>query len=363
MDIDRFIARNEPSWHRLDELTRRGTRSIRSLSTAELDELVALYQRTSAHLSMVRTQFDDIALANRLSHSLGSARGLIYRRKAKPGVAAGRFFSETFPAAVWTCRRSIGVAAIVLFGPALAMGIWLSANGNAREAAVSPRTQQLIADHQFADYYKSESATPWAFELWTHNIEVAVLAFAGGALLGAGTVYMLLLTGANTGMMAAVMYSHGKGAVFWGLIAPHGLLELSAVTMAAGAGLRLAWTMIAPGDRTRAEALAEEGLRAVAIVLGTMLCFVVAGFIEAFVTPSSLPTAARVGIGVLVELLLLIWVVGVGRSATSRGLSGRFGETARPTGPPSPEAPAHDGTADHSRVQASDATGVPSISA
>ena len=341
MDIDRFIARNESSWQRLDELTRRGTRSIRSLSTAELDELVALYQRTSAHLSMVRTQFDDIALANRLSHSIGGARGLIYRKKAKPGSTAGRFLSETFPAAVWTCRRSIGIAAILLFGPALAMGLWLNANGEAREAAITPETQQVIADHQFADYYKSESATAWAFHLWTNNIEVAVLAFAGGALLGIGTVYVLLTNGASVGVMAAVMHSHGKGGVFWGLLMPHGLLELSAVTMAAGAGLRLAWAIIAPGERSRSDALSEEGLRSVVIVVGTMLCFVVAGFIEAFVTPSSLPTAARVSIGVLVESVLLLWVIGVGRRATSRGLTGRFGEIAVPVeARPAPDAPA-----------------------
>ena len=228
---------------------------------------------------------------------------------------------------MWTCRRSIGVAAILLFGPAIAMGFWLNANGQARQAAVSPETQQLIADHKFADYYRSESATSWAFHLWTNNIEVAVLAFAGGALLGVGTVYVLMKNGASIGVVAAVMHSHGKGAVFWGLLTPHGLLELSAVTIAAGAGLRLAWTMIATGERSRSDALSEEGLRSVAIVLGAMVCFVVAGFIEAFVTPSGLPTAARVGVGVLVESLLLIWVIGVGRAATSRGLTGRLGET------------------------------------
>ncbi len=327
VDIDRFIAHNEGSWARLDELSRRGGRSVRGLSSAELDELVALYQRASAHLSMVRTQFDDVAVASRLSHSIGTARGVIYRRRGAPGSTVGRFFSETFPAAVWTCRRAIGVAAFLTLAPALALGFWLSSSGTARDVAVDADTQRLVAQQDFAGYYKSKPAGEWAFSLFTHNIEVAVLAFCGGALLAVGGVYLLLQNGANIGVAAAVMHSHGKGALFWGLILPHGLLEVSSILIASGAGLHIAWAIIAPGERTRAEAVSEEGLRAIVILLGTAVTFVVAGFTEAFVTPSGLPTAARIGVGVLLETVLLLWVIGLGRSAAARGATGRFGES------------------------------------
>jgi uncharacterized membrane protein SpoIIM required for sporulation len=213
-----------------------------------------------------------------------------------------------------------------MFLPAIALGIWLSASGETRNAAIDPETQRLIADQQFEDYYKSEAAEGWAFELFTHNIEVAVLSFGGGALGGVGGVTLLASNGANLGVNAAVMHAQHKGTLFWGLIIPHGLLELTAIAVASGAGLRIAWAMFAPGDRTRGQALSEEGLRSVTVLLGTMVMFVFAGFTEAFVTPSSLPTWARIGLGVALECAALTWMFGVGRNVAAAGITGRFGE-------------------------------------
>jgi hypothetical protein len=111
----------------------------------------------------------------------------------------------------------------------------------------------------------------------------------------------------------AVMHAYGQGAEFWGLVTPHGLLELTAIVVAAGAGLRIGWAVIAPGERTRGAALADEGQRAVTLVIGVAACFVVAGFVEAWVTPSGLPTWARVGVGVALEVAFVAYVVGFGR--------------------------------------------------
>ena len=95
------------------------------------------------------------------------------------------------------------------------------------------------------------------------------------------------------------MVGHGRGALFFGLILPHGLLELTAVFVAAGAGLRLFWSWIEPGPRTRAQAIAHEGRTAVAVALGLAVVLLVSGVIEAFVTPSRLPTWARLAIGIV----------------------------------------------------------------
>jgi uncharacterized membrane protein SpoIIM required for sporulation len=96
---------------------------------------------------------------------------------------------------------------------------------------------------------------------------------------------------------------------FWGLVLPHGLLELTAVFIAGGAGLRLGWALVDPGDRPRTTALAAEGRRSVVIVIGLVAAFIVAGIIEGFVTGSPLPTWARVGIGVAVEAAFLGYLV------------------------------------------------------
>ncbi|HKY15104.1 MAG TPA: stage II sporulation protein M [Microthrixaceae bacterium] len=322
MDLDRYIALHQGSWSRLEEYATRARRGARRLTSSELAEMVDLYQRTSAHLAHVRTRYDDVALIARLSYVLGLARGTIYRKRSHPGTAILTFFTRTFPAAVWECRRQIAVAAFLLLAPAVAMGFWLSGSDDARSALVDPETQTLIAERDFAEYYRSDAAAAFQTKVTVNNIQVSFLAFATGILAGIPTAIVLVTNGASIGTVGAVMHAAGQGSQFWGLITPHGLLELTSIVIAGGAGLRLGWTLIAPGDRTRASALAEEGLRAVVLVVGVILTFVVAGFIEAWVTPSNLPTWARVGIGVVVEIAFLVYAFGQGRIAASSGYRG-----------------------------------------
>jgi uncharacterized membrane protein SpoIIM required for sporulation len=150
-------------------------------------------------------------------------------------------------------------------------------------------------------------------------VKVAFYAFAGGIAFGTVTLYMLALNGANLGVAAGLFYSAHHPGEFWGLVTPHGLLELSSVVLAGAAGLRLGWTLVDPGDRPRIAALAAEGNRAVVLVFGTVFTLAVSGLIEGFVTGSALPTVARVGIGVTVEVTFLSWVILASRAARVSG--------------------------------------------
>lgn len=330
MDLDRFIVRNAGAWRRLEDLTVRARRSgQRALAPAEVDELVALYQRTSAQLSHARTYYDDPGLTSRLTTLVAAANAAIYGSQPASLKAFGRFFTETFPAAVYVNRRFIAAAAALLLVPAIAMGAWLSTSDRALEAAVPEEVRDAYTQTRFEDYYSSKPAGEFSTQVLVNNIEVSFLAFAAGVFLCAGTAFLLANNGYQIGAAAGVFIHAHEAGKFFGLILPHGLLELTAITIAGGAGLRLGWTVIAPGDRPRGEALADEGRRAVVIVLGLMLCFVVAGIIEGFVTPSDLPTPMRVGIGVLVEASFLFWMVSRGRAALDRGLTGTFGEEPR----------------------------------
>jgi uncharacterized membrane protein SpoIIM required for sporulation len=118
------------------------------------------------------------------------------------------------------------------------------------------------------------------------------------------------------------MFSADKGDLFLGLITPHGLLELTAVFLAAAVGMRLGWTVIAPGDRPRAQVLAEQGRAVVAAAIGLAVVLLISGLIEALVTPSPLPTWMRIGIGVAAELAFLGYVFHFGRKAARAGESG-----------------------------------------
>lgn len=327
MDIDRYIASHEPAWQRLEALTRRAERSVRGLQRPDLDELVDLHQRVSSNLSTVRASYDDPALSSHLSRLVARAGAVVHGTRGRSWADLGRALTWTFPAAVWHVRRPIAVSAGLFLAAAVAVGLWITGSPAAYEASMPPEVREAYLQRDFEAYYSSQPAAQFASYVFTNNVRVAILAFAAGIVLCVPTALVLGLNGAHLGVAAGLFTASGLAGRFWGLIVPHGLLELTAVFIAGGAGLRLGWTVIDPGDRPRTDALATEGRRTVVIVLGLVLVFLVAGLIEAFVTPSGLPTWSRVGVGVLVEIAFVAFVVVQGRLAADRGLTGALGET------------------------------------
>jgi uncharacterized membrane protein SpoIIM required for sporulation len=329
VDIDLFIARNGPAWSRLAQLTSQARHGLGRLSPVEIDELVVLYQRVSAHLSHARTAYRDPALNMRLTTLVTQASGVIYRGRSRPGSAVVDFFVWRFPAAVYQSGRFIAASAALLLVPAIVMGIWIGTSDAARDVAMPDAAREAYIQDDFEAYYSSDSATNFATQVTVNNIQVALIAFAGGVLAALPTIVMIVYNGLNIGVAAGMFADAGELGRFFGLILPHGLLELTAVTIAGGAGLRVGWAVIAPGDRSRSEALGTEARRAVLIALGLVVAFMVAGFIEGFVTGRGVTTAVRIAIGVLAELAFVLWIVVQGRKATARGLTGELGELDR----------------------------------
>ncbi len=329
MDIDQFLARYTPTWNRLQQLTHRAGTGVRRLSSAELEELIALYQRTASHLSYAQSNFNDPALTARLSQQVAASGAIIYGSRPRSLRSFGQFFTRTFPAALWGVRGFVAVSALLTLGPAIAIGAWLAHSPSAVDANAPAAVRQAYVNQDFAAYYKSQASSAFATEVYTNNIRVAAFGFAGGVLLGIPTVYALVANGANVGQAAGLFAAAGQSSKFYGLILPHGLLELTSVIIAGAAGLRLGWAVIDPGDRTRATAFAEEGRRSVVLVLGVFATLLVAGIIEGFVTGSALPTAVRVGIGVTVEVVFLVYAVVLGRAAAAEGFTGALEEGGR----------------------------------
>ena len=160
----------------------------------------------------------------------------------------------------------------------------------------------------------------------TNNIRVTFLAFAGGALFGVLTIFLLLQNGMLLGVLAGITIRGGNGAPFFELILPHGVLELSCIVVGAAAGFRVAWAVIAPGHAVRSTVVKRESVRAVAMILGTSVWLVVAALIESFVTPQAIGVgpAAVIGFGVAGGYWVLVWVLGrdrrSGRHRAGRGL-------------------------------------------
>ena len=317
MDVDAFAAAHRAEWARLDDLVRRRRR----LSGIEVDELVELYQRAATHLSAVRSAGHDPSLAAGLSTRVARARSAVTGSHVASWGLVGRFVTVGFPAAAYRVRWWWLASAAGSVIVAVIVGAWIARSPYVQARLLPPAEARQLVNQQFQGYYSQYAATSFAAKVWTNNAWVAAESLIFGILLGIPTVLVLLTNALNGGVDGGFMIAHGKGALFFSLILPHGMLELSAVFLAAAVGLRLGWCIIDPGPRTRVTALAEEGRAAVTIALGLIAVLLVSGAIEAFVTPSPLPSWARILIGAVAEAAFLAYVLVLGRRAVAAGQS------------------------------------------
>jgi len=325
--VDAFTAAHQAEWDRLAALVRRRRR----LTGDEVDELVASYQRTATHLSALRSAGQDPALTARLSGLLARARAAVTGSHTPAWRTVSEFFAVAFPAVAYRARWWWLATAVGSILVALIAGRWIAASPAVQASLLSHSQVANLVNHQFRNYYSQDTASAFALKVWTNNAWVAARAWALGAFLGVGTILVLLENALNLGIDGGLMIGHGKAVEFFTLILPHGMLELTAVFLAAAAGLRMGWAVIDPGPRTRIRALAEEGREAVTVALGLIVVLAVSGAIEAFVTPSSLPSWARIGIGAFVEVAFIAYVVAAGRRAGRLGLSADIAEAPEQT--------------------------------
>ena len=320
MDVDRFVAENRPTWYRLRSLTQRAN----NLTGEEVRELNRLYQRTAGHLAYAQAHFFDPGLNTALTQQVATTAAVLYGARRFTWRSGARFFSRTVPLVVWESRWFLLVSAVTLLLPAVAGGVWVDHSHAALNAIAPAAVREAYVNHNFASYYSSEPSAVFAAQVYTNNVVVAFEAFAGGISFGLLTLLALAYNGLNVGVAGGMFYAAHQPAEFWGLITPHGMLELTSVVLAGGAGLRLGWALVSPGDQPRSRALAYNGLQAVVLAAVTVLALLVSGLIEGFVTGSALPTTVRVGIGAAVELAFLLWVVLGGRAARAAVRAGRL---------------------------------------
>jgi uncharacterized membrane protein SpoIIM required for sporulation len=314
VDLDAYVSERRGEWNRLESLTSR-----RRLSPDEADELVLLYQRASTHLSVVRSHTPDAVLVASLSRLVLGARAAITGSRSFSLAPVRRFFLDGFPSELYRTRWwwiTVSLANVVI-GAAL-IGYVVARPGVARLFMSDDEIQSLV-NQDFVGYYSEYHAQNFAAEVWTNNALLTAQCLAAGVLI-LPVFYLLGANLLNVGLSGGVMIEYGKGDVFFTMIAPHGLLELTAVFVAAGIGLRIGWAWIAPGPtRTRGQALARRARSGMLVALGLAAVLAVSGVLEAYLTPSALPAAVRVTIGAAVWLAFLAYALIVGGAAHRRG--------------------------------------------
>jgi uncharacterized membrane protein SpoIIM required for sporulation len=309
VDLDAFVTEHGAEWNRLQFLA---GRRRRKLTAAEVDEMVMLYRRTATHLSVVRSRSQDPTLVAWLSRLVLQARAAVTPSSGFSVRSVGRFFTVSFPGEVFRAGLwCLGAAA----GFLLLSGVLIGMVANDETIALSFYSQEeidQIVANDFEAYYSTYAPQNFAALVWTNNALVSAVCLAGGVLI-LPTLYMLWANALNVGIIGGVMVGNGRADVFFGLITVHGLLELTCIFIAAGVGLRVGWSWIAPGPlRTRTQALAETGRSAMVVALGLTVPLFVSGLVEALVTPAPVPIAFRLFIGASVWLAFLAYVVLLG---------------------------------------------------
>jgi uncharacterized membrane protein SpoIIM required for sporulation len=309
-NLDDFVATRAPSWEELERLVGAARNRPARLGADGVLQLGALYRGAAADLAHARREYPGHPIVARLERLVARARQLVYHGSSS-GVTLREFVSRGYWRRIRE-RRLLLVTAIVCFAvPALLAGYWAWRDPGAASGLVPAAFESVTEPRPAGEDLglSVDEQTDMAARIFTNNIRVTMLAFAGGMLLGLGTLFVLLFNGVMLGAIAGLAIGAGNAQSFFELVVAHGVLELSCIAVGGLAGLRLASGIVDPGNRPRSEALREEARAAVELVLGTAAWLVVAGLVEGFVTPAGtgLTTVLVVGFGLAALFWGLVW--------------------------------------------------------
>ncbi len=291
-DINQFLQRKQPGWRRLEALLQRVESSgLLSLAGPEIREFGVLYRRASSDLVAARARTANAEVLEYLNDLVARAYAQVYGTRRFRARDLWAYLAAGFPRLFRRWLAYSALAAALTLGAALFGYLAQRSDPSAayymlpaEMAQVLPAARERAATrpgHMIGPHEMVMVSTA----IFTNNIGVAFLAFALGITFAVGTVVVLLFNGFVLGIFAAAVGS-GRAAIgFWSLILPHGIIELTAIFIAGGAGLMLGGALLVPGERSRRDALLERGRVAVLLLVGTLPLFIVAGLIEGFVTP------------------------------------------------------------------------------
>ncbi|MFZ3266252.1 MAG: stage II sporulation protein M [Terriglobales bacterium] len=311
----RWLEKRKPYWTRLEQLLDRSAkRGFRSLGRSELQELGLLYRQIAADLAALREDRGSAHFARYLNQLLARAHNIIYStHKASPSAIV-RFFTLTYPRIFRRNWRFVQVALLIFMAAALVGAVLTFQDPDFKLGILGPQMVQTIEKHEMWTHSIVGIKPLASSAIMTNNISVGFMTFALGITAGLGTIYMLLFNGLLLGVIGMACHLSGMSIKLWEFVAPHGVLELPAIFLAGGAGLRIASGLLFPGYLPRRESLARAGTEAVQLLLGSIPILIIAGIIEAFVSPTGMATGLKFAMAGALFVLLLAYLFGAGAS-------------------------------------------------
>jgi len=312
MKVERFISEREGDWRELDELLRAGARRRRRpRRAADVLRLGALYRGAAADLALARRGHPGDPIVSRLESLVARARQAVYAEEPRRG-SLRTFFGRTYWVRVRERPLALALAIALLLVPAALTIAWSIGDTGAAVGLVPEQFRGAVEPVGDTGMTTSQTAA-FSSAVMTNNIQVTFLAFAAGILFGLGTAVVVAYNGAVLGAVAGGAIANGNGAEFAEFVTAHGIIELSCIAVAAAAGMRMGYALVAPGPRRRSRALAEEARSSIVIVLGTIPWVILAGIIEGFVTRSGFGLVPGIVLGVGVGAVYWTLVVVRGR--------------------------------------------------
>ncbi|MFJ3382324.1 stage II sporulation protein M [Curtobacterium sp. NPDC090217] len=323
MDLDAYADVHRQQWQELDRLARR-----RPSSGEDVDRLVTGYQSAATDLARIRGVAPRSATGDRLSLTLFRARLRFTGAPTDPLTMLTSFFVLQLPAALYRIRWVTIWVAVATAVIALVSGVWITTTPGAVATFGTEESLRQYATQDFVDYYSDHGLGAFTAQVWTNNAYIAASMVAFG-ITGLFVPYSIGQNALNLGVSGAIMHSQGRLGDFFLYIAPHGQLELYSIFLAGGAGLMIFWSWVAPGQRTRAQALAEDGRALIAVAIGLVLTLLLSGIVEGTVTRQDWPWPVKIGIGTVALAVVLSYQWVIGRRAALAGERGDVEEFDR----------------------------------
>jgi len=330
MISNRWIEQRQGLWQRLDALLVQTEQSgLKSLSGDELRELGLLYRQVAQDLSAVRADRGSRTQEEYLNLLLARAHNRVYSGRKLEARQIVRFFVVEYPQLFRRLFPYVA-ASVTIFLAGAALGTLLSVARPAFEHMVlGPVLMTSIEKHEMWTHSLVSMKPQASTGIMTNNIGVGFMTFAGGMLAGLGTLYLLFYNGLQLGVVGTACAQARMALDLWSFVAAHGALELPSICIAGAAGLRLATGMLFPGIYTRGDSLRRAAVEAIRLLAGTVPLLVIAGTLEAFLSPSGAPAAVKFLTGAVLFLGLGLWLTsGQGHRVTGAAMPGRSEQAA-----------------------------------
>ncbi|HUF39101.1 MAG TPA: stage II sporulation protein M [Anaerolineales bacterium] len=319
MDPDPFIRARRGAWQELEDLLAAAQRSNDHLSPDRIDRLGALYRAAGADLAVAQRDFQGKDVTAYLNRLVAQAHAVVYRGRPLAWGRLRRFVTHGFPRVYRQTWPFTLAAALMFFLPALLAGLVVWAEPAAAGWLLPPEVRQLeemMQEHALWTQIPIEERPYVSSFIMRNNIQVSFLAFGLGVLGGVFTLWVLVLNGLILGGITGLAGYYGLAFDLWTFVIGHGVVELSVIFMAGGAGLSLGWALLRPGLLRRRDALALAARRSVRLVIGAVPLLVIAGLIEGFLSPAeTVPWGIKWGVGVGSGVMLYSYLLFGGKEA------------------------------------------------